>query len=412
MRFFLGLSIIGYMIMKKSVYIEGDGCNRRLLEKAKIISYLKRNGYRFRSRPNKADYLILFTCAFIKDEEDDSSIRVHALQNYKGRLLVFGCLPDIAPHRIEKIDTIYKIAPKDLDRIDTFFEGIQVRYADILTPSTMKNPSYVDLVQLLKRNLFKRNILESLFRRLPEFFSKPNKLYYLMVCQGCLGNCSYCAIRRAVGSTKSKPIASVIAEFHAGIKAGYHNFVLLGDDLGSYGLDGPGTLPILMQSLQEVIKGINKPSVRFHLKEVHPKFLLHYEDLLLPLFEPSNIKSLLCPIQSGSPRILGLMRREHTVDDIKRLIGKIHQINPDIELATQIIVGFPTETEEDFEATLRLVAELKFRWLVVFPYDPKNGTPAAAMAGQIPIEIVRKRVRKATKYFRHFGIKALTRCPW
>jgi tRNA-2-methylthio-N6-dimethylallyladenosine synthase len=207
-------------------------------------------------------------------------------------------------------------------------------------------------------------------------------------------------------------VPSVVAEFREGVRAGYRHFVLLGDDLGSYGIDSSGSLPALMDALQRELGMLGNLSVDFHLKEVHPKYLLRYEEDLPNLFRPRNVRSLLCPIQTGSPRILGLMNREHTIDDLKRIVGKIHQVNNGVELSTQIIVGFPTETECEFEATLHLVASLGFSWLVVFPFDPKSGTPAAAMAGQIPPDIVQKRIKKAFRFFRRNGVRALTTCPW
>jgi len=407
--------------MNKTIYIEGEGCDRRLLEKSKIIQYLEKNNYKFTCRPSRADYLLLFTCAFKQDEEDYSSARVRALQNYRGRLLIYGCLPDIAPHRLEVLVALHKLAPKDLDRIDEFFEGIEVRYAEVANPHGILNSPKAAFFQKVRRQLFNRHFIGNRLVHVRDLFAGTNNHYYLMVSRGCLGKCSYCAIRRAVGSVKSKPIPAIVAEFREGLQARFQDYVLLGDDLGSYGLDGPGTLPLLIKSLNEEIKSFRNitkeaalegPGVRLHLKEVHPKYLLRYEEYLPKLLEDQNIKSLLCPIQSGSPRILELMQREHTVDDLRRTIGKIRRFGPGIELSTQIIVGFPTESEEDFETTLSLVGELGFRWVVVFPYDRKPNTPAASLEGQAPPRVIQSRVKKALRYFRHHGIKALTNCPW
>jgi len=407
--------------MSKIIYVEGEGCDRRLLEKAKIVQYLQKNRYEFTARPSKADFILLFTCAFKKDEEDYSAARLKALQNYRGRLLVYGCLPDIAPHRLGGLDPIHKLAPKDLERIDDFFDAIDVKYADVENPHRIENSPKGAFVQKVRRNLYNNHFLLNRILHFRDLFVKPEKYYYLMVCRGCLGKCSYCAIRRAVGSVRSKPIPAVLAEFRNGLSSGYRNFVLIGDDLGSYGLDGPGTLPQLMNTLYEEVDSFQrtagvtspaKPKVSFHLKEVHPKYLLNYEEELPRLVNHQAVKSLLCPIQSGSPRVLGLMQREHSVDDVTRLVGKIRGLSPDLELSTQIIAGFPSENEEEFEATLALVAGLKFRWVVVFPYDRKKGTPAADMDEQLPMDIIQARVKKALRYFRHNGVKALTNCPF
>jgi tRNA-2-methylthio-N6-dimethylallyladenosine synthase len=397
---------------KRLVYLEGVGCNRRALEKVKLRNYLELNGYRFTFRPSRANYLILFTCAFKREEEDFSLKRLQALKRYPGQLIVFGCLPDISPFRVGDFASIRKVAPKDLDRIDSIFEGIQVRYADIEDPKEIRGRSFADLPQKIREASSRIRTFADGFHRLARFQSPARRYCYLFACTGCMGSCTYCAIRRAVGSTKSKPVPSVVAEFREGVRAGYRHFVLLGDDLGSYGIDLSTSLPALMAALQRESGELGNVSVDFHLKEVHPKYLLRYEEDLPGLFGPGNVKSLLCPIQTGSPRILGLMSREHTVDDVKRIVGKVNRVNNGVELSTQIIVGFPTETELEFEATLQLVASLRFRWLAVFPFDPKPGTPAAAMTGQIPPDVIQRRTKKASGFFRRHGIKALSTCPW
>jgi MiaB/RimO family radical SAM methylthiotransferase len=403
------------------IYVEGEGCDRRLLEKTKIIQYLKINNYKFTSRPSQADYILLVTCAFKKEEEDFSFARLKALQHYRGRLLVYGCLPDIAPHRLEGLAAIHKISPKELSRIDEFFDGVKVKYAEVMNPHSISNSPRAVLFQKLRRHLFNHDFMVNRILHFHDFFVRPGEYYYLMVSRGCLGKCTYCAIRRAVGAVKSNPISAIQEEFRTGLAAGFKDYVLLGDDLGSYGLDGPGTLPVLMDSLQAEFQSFrnsransegDEPVARFHLKEVHPKYLFRYEGDLSRILKPGNVMSLLCPIQTGSPRILGLMQREHTVDDIRRLIGKIRDISPQTELSTQIIAGFPTETEEDFEATLKLVAEMRFRWVVIFPYDRKLDTPAADLKGQVPIELIQKRVKKGIRYFRKRKVKPLTSCPW
>jgi len=407
--------------MKKTVYVEGIGCDRRLLEKSRIVRYLQANDFRFTNWPSRADYILLFTCAFKRAEEDYSAARLAVLQNYRGKLIVFGCLPDIAPHRIEESANFHKLAPKDLPEIDNLFDANRVRFADVETPVNFMGSHNETLYQSLRRNLRMHDFLLNRLLQIRGFFMKTQDYFYLMVCRGCLGHCSYCAIPRAIGPIQSKPIANILNEFRRGLEGGHRDFVLLGDDLGSYGLDGQGSLPLLMDSLREELSAFgssgndfreNQKPVRFHLKEVHPKNLLHYEESLHRIFESSTVKSLLCPIQTGSPRILQLMRREHTIDDIKRIIGKIRKINKGIEISTQIIVGFPTETEQDFQSTLALVAELEFKWVVVFPFDPKNGSPAAEMEEKIPDLEIRGRTRKALRYLRSHGIKGFTNCPW
>jgi tRNA A37 methylthiotransferase MiaB len=413
---------------KKRIYVEGQGCSRRMLEKTKIMEYLRVNGYEFVSRPANADYILLITCAFKKAQEDHSLLRLDALRRHEGQLLVYGCLPDIRPDIIRDIDGIKALAPKDLDRIDGFFDGISVRYAEIAEPRTIDYYDRVSLLEKAKAELFSReHMLQDHYHR---FFSsakehlrnlliESRRNCFLYVCRGCLGSCTYCAIRRAIGPVRSKPLSQVLTEFRDGFTAGLSHFHVLGDDLGCYGLDIGCTLPILLTSLLQESDDLEKSlgshrrkqrEIHFHLKEVSFKYLVEYEECL-NVFESERIKSLLCPIQSGSDRILGLMKREHSADDVRRVVAKIRATNPGLQLSTQIIVGFPSETDQDFVATLDILEELRLDDVVVFPYHAKENTPASKLNSRIPDEVIRERLEEALTYLKCKRIKAYTQCP-
>lgn len=123
------------------------------------------------------------------------------------------------------------------------------------------------------------------------------------------------------------------------------------------------------------------------------------------------MEDILCPIQSGSDRILGLMRREHAADDLLRTLRSIKTRFPDVRLETQIIVGFPTETDADLARTLEFIADARFDSVVVFPYDDKEGTAASALRGKVSREETRRRIRAAFRCLHRSHIKTYHSCP-
>ena len=399
-----------------------------MLEKTKILEYLRVNGYEFVSRPADADYILLITCAFKKAEEDHSILRLNALRRYEGKLLVYGCLPDIRPDIAPGMSEIETLAPKDLDKIDEFFDEIDVRFSDIAAPRTINYYDKASLVEKAKTELFSGELLHQDHRH--RFFSSAKEHLrnllidsrrncFLYVCRGCLGHCTYCAIRRAIGPVKSKPLSQVLRELSDGFAAGSNHFHILGDDLGCYGLDLGCTLPVLLAALLHECEkletslgsqGRRRQAISFHLEEVGFKYLVDYEECL-DVFDSERVKSLLCPIQSGSDRILSLMQREHSVQDVRRIIAKIRAINPGLRLSTQALVGFPSETDQDFEATLEILEELRFDEVIVFPYHAKENTSASRLDSRVPEDVIRERQEKALTFLKSKCIKAFAKCP-
>jgi MiaB/RimO family radical SAM methylthiotransferase len=389
--------------MTKTVYIEGDGCNRRLLEVEKIKAYLEQNGYCLVNNPKTADYIVLSTCAFKKKEEDQSVSKIRDFRKYDGEMLIYGCLPDIAPQRYKEFEKINHLAPKDLENIDQFFEGIQIKF------NTAREENVIE-------NKFNDGI-ENGFNNI---FNPSGMNFYLYICRGCRGKCSYCAIKRSIGSVKSQEIGSVLSTFKHGFNNGFRNFIILGDDPGCYGLDIHTTLPSLLYALMEEYTGLKSENgshseitngLKFRINEIHPKFLILYQNELFDILSQREFTSILCPIQAGCNRILKLMNREHNVEDIRNTIKTIKTKNQDIQISTQIIIGFPSETEKEFLNTLEFIKEVSFNEITIFPYHDKENTAASRITGKVAQKEIDERTKYALKYFKNTGINAYTKCP-
>lgn len=407
-------------LKRKTVYIERFGCNRRMLDLSKIEKYLIAKGYSIVNDPQKSDLNLLGTCAFKEKEEDESISRIKTLKNFNTRLLIYGCLPDIATTKFKEFSDLDFIAPKNIDKIDDFFQDDDVKFEDISSTNIIqyqKSDSFFQSVfdKLFSKEVFTREFYErspkKLFNIFKNYFDYTSKNYKLFICRGCLGKCGYCAIKFAIGSVKSKPIDAVVDELTKGLDAGYKNIIILGDDPGCYGIDLKITFPDLLRRLVEVMEKSDNKKAKFLINEIHPKWMIKYKDELKEILKSKRITSILCPIQSGNDRVLEQMQREHTIGDLREIFKAIQKINPDIKISTQIMTGFPSETEEEFLETLEFVKDIKFDYTVIFPYHEKEMTPSGALGNKVPEDIIQKRFKKGLKYLRKNKLRVYTSCP-
>lgn len=396
-----------------------------MLESSKIKSYLIANVYETTDNPEEADYVVLTTCAFKEKEEEESVSRVKALHKYNRKMLIYGCLPDLAPSKFNPFADIPHIAPRDLDQIDNYFESITVKFSDMADHHTLRSVDSSGLLNKAKKAASEFEFSHAYLNRLISSSKKmvahgnSSEKYYLLISRGCMGQCTYCRIKYAIGAPKSKRPEAILTAMQKGLLAGYHNFVILGDDIGSYGLDKNNSFPGLLSNMQQNLKEICEKSsavtgngaIGFHVKELHPKWTLRYERELLDLLASKCVKSLLCPIQSGSNRVLDLMRREHQAEDVLRFLTQVRQANPKIFISTHLIVGFPSETEADFEKSLRLVKDASVNEVVTFAYHEKEGTISASLPGKISADTIEARLKNAERYFAKHRIKVYRSCP-
>ncbi len=178
---------------------------------------------------------------------------------------------------------------------------------------------------------------------------------------------------------KSKSIDKIMDEFREGLAQGYKNFALMGTDVCSFGRDLGYTLADL---LREMVK--EKGKYRIGIRNLSPMYLNQMLDDLEPIFATGKIWLTLIPTQSGSDRILKLMGRPYTIETLKETIRRLKRACPDLKIRTQIMVGFPTETKQDFAASMRLLDEVKFDYVEVYRFSSRTGTPAKKMQGRVP----------------------------
>jgi len=194
--------------------------------------------------------------------------------------------------------------------------------------------------------------------------------------------CSYCAIRLAIGPLQSRPVEAIMAEFQAGLEQGFRHFQLMGDNAGSYGLDLGIDLGDLLERVLEI-----ESDYSLDLTEINPVYLPLIADQVMHLLAEGKLRRLYIAVQSGSRRVLKSMNRDCDLDSVQRTLVAIRQAAPpDFKLGTSLIVGFPSETLDELEATVQFCQQVGFDWVWCHSYSPRPGTPAADLPDQLRLD--------------------------
>jgi len=396
------------------------GCPRRELDTQRIYSYFIANGMVFSKNYKETDWLVLVTCAFIREVEDWSIYQIKYFLKHKpknSRIVLTGCLPKINPGRLKELGEFEVLSPRELDKFDGIVKG-KVRFADIR--DSYEKPGFSLLADdyisfyTLRNILFHFELSKTFFLKCffwlrktvkilgalkvklpdhicPDYYLDPREMLIIRVARGCIGACSYCVIRFANGRIESKLKDEIINEFKAGLKRGYKKFVLIAEDTGAYGIDSHSSI---IELLNEVF--IIEGDYKLILDDIHPQWLIKYCDDLVRIFSKhhSKIDFIISPVQAGSDRVLRLMRRPYKIDSLKDCLKRLQAEVSNLKIKTHIIVGFPGETEEDFEKTKELCREFRFFNVRIFGYTDRPNTEASKMSGKIPQKIINKRIKR------------------
>ncbi len=417
-------------MIKKRVYIHSFGCVRRALDATRLRDYCVANGCEIVKGPEDADTILFTSCGFMKSTEDKSLELVERFSQYRGELVVMGCLPETSPERLRRRFDGAAISTKDIAEINQHFPEFAHKFADrpdanTLTYSTRHTARSIysflqqctapfQLQHPLKERQPPQDYARLLFSSgweylrdilLPNLGRHKIQPGYLRISNGCLDRCAYCSIQRAIGPLISKPLTQCIGEYKKLLGEGYRTFEFQADNLGAYGLDINSTFPELLRRLAESDQGLG---ARWAVKELHPKWAVRYRDQLLAHITAGKIFSLHCPIQSGSERILGLMNRYARAAEIESTLKQFRAANPKMALSTYIIAGFPTETEDEFLESVRMVQRVGFSGVFIFPYHEGENSPAAKI-GPADEATSTRRLKIAQRAFGES--KIVWRCP-
>ncbi|MBN3040885.1 MAG: radical SAM protein [Candidatus Omnitrophica bacterium] len=383
--------------MPKKIYIEYMGCPKRGMDATRFKHYFILNGCQVVNSPKTSDYNLYISCSFRKIREDNAIKRIKQLDRYKGELIVAGCIKAINKERLDEVFKGKSLAASRHEDIDKFFPEFKVKFADVEDARCIYPVNKLELFKnyffalRLDLNFFKRSIFY--FSR--RFFSRDHA--HIRISWGCEDeHCTYCLIWRAVGRLKSKPLEICRKEFEDALKQGKKRIILLANNTGAYGTDINLSLPELLEALLEV-----KGDYAIEIEDLHPFWMIKYSSQINELLKSGKIKALHCPIQSASDRILELMNRRHTSEQLKNTLFMFKNTFPGLWLHTQVLLGFAYESEDDFKKTLSFIRDTGFHLVQVYGYskNPYIKDPEIVKS-QVSDEVIQRRVKEAIKFFK------------
>lgn len=383
------------------VHIICNGCDRRLLDAAKTRVFFEKNNCTVINQPEEADYILFYTCGFSQSQENTCINLIKQLSKNDGELIVLGCLPALAPSKFKETFSGRFLHSSDLNDLDQFFPDFLTKFQTIADA----NDLYPDLSLMRKFTTkfeWSINFFYSCLTVL-KFKMKNSSAplhrgiregAYLRISGGCFDKCTYCAIPNAIGGLKSKPLAQITKEYQGLIESGQHTFIFSADNVGSYGIDSQTSFSELLQVLSKHDQG---KDVKWIIGELHPIWAVKHQDELLKHIRSGKIIELMIPVQSGSERILKLMKRDHNLPAIEAALQKFRSANPKLRFNTDIIIGFPSETDGEFNDSIDLVTRIGFDQLQLFRYTDREGTRASELSHKIAPDIIVARLKKAMK---------------
>ena len=364
------------------VFIKTYGCQMNERDSEAVAAQLKARGYTLAASEETADVVLLNTCSVRDLAEQKALNKMKSMNGVAGkqrRNPVFGFMGCMAQSRGQKL--IDELPDVDLVLGTQKFH----RAADYLDELLAgKRDKIVDVAE-------EENSEATIREHLLNGNSKKSVSAFVSIMQGCNQYCTFCIVPYTRGEERSRTIPDIVAECQELVSHGVKEITLLGQIVTSYAKrdvpmrDGKSAFVQLLDAVHE-IEGLER--IRF--TSPHPK---GYGDDLIEAYArlPKLCESAHIPVQSGSDRLLKLMHRGYTREKFLGIIKKLRAARPEIGISTDIIVGFPGETAEDFEGTLSLAREVEFDQAYIFKYSPRRDTPAADMPDQIPQSVREER---------------------
>lgn len=329
-------------------FVKTFGCQTNVADSERIASYYEQKGYKLAEDINKADIIIINTCSVRQSAENRVGGLINNIKNKKlkikntdkkSKIILAGCMLRYSESELKK----------KYPRIDEFLRMEEIGFN---TPALRSDKTHA----------------------------------WVPIMEGCNNFCSYCVVPYARGREKSRPMEEIICEVEELVKRGYKEITLLGQNVNSYGKDVDSSFSKLLKILSE-LKGLQK--IKFMTS--NPWDLS--DDTIQTIKLPKVNKYLHLAVQSGNDEILKQMNRRYTTLQYLDLVDKIRKEIPEIEIGTDIIVGFPGENEEQFQNTVELCKKVKFSIAYISEYSPRPGTVAFKMVDDVPPKEKQRRWR-------------------
>lgn len=365
------------------------GCPKNEVDADNMAQLLNKAGHLIVQSPDEADLLIVNTCGFITQAREESlgALRELAAQKRPGQKLVAaGCFTQLYQERL--VDMVPELdgllGTRRWMEIGDLLQTMEQEGGEVAT--LIDNPA-PETIATVKGRVLR---------------SRPTATAYLRIAEGCDAPCAFCSIPQIKGPLRSRPVGEIVEEAQFLVEQGARELVVIAQDTTAYGQDRgdrdalPGLLETLLHSAPNL--------VWLRLMYAYPQ---HVTERLIDLMtgEPRICRYLDLPLQHAHPDTLRRMRRPHDADGTRRLLARLRDAMPDIALRTTFIVGFPGETDAEFETLLQFVREHAFDRMGVFQYSPEVGTLAAGLPDQIPEPIKAERYDRLMQLQQRMSLK-------
>ncbi|NXG46310.1 CDKAL methylthiotransferase, partial [Psilopogon haemacephalus] len=365
----------------QKIWIRTWGCSHNNSDGEYMAGQLASYGYKITDNSAEADLWLLNSCTVKNPAEDHFRNSIKKAQEGKKKVVLAGCVPQAQPRQ----DYMKGLSIIGVQQIDRVVEVVE---------ETIKGHSVRLLGQ--KKNNGKR--LGGARLDLPKIRKNP-LIEIISINTGCLNACTYCKTKHARGDLASYPIEELVDRAKQSFQEGVCEIWLTSEDTGAYGKDIGTDLPTLLWKLVEVIP----EGAMMRLGMTNPPYILeHLEEMAKILNHPRVYAFLHIPVQSASDSVLMDMKREYCVADFKQVVDFLKEKVPGITIATDIICGFPGETDEDFQETVKLVEQYRFPSLFINQFYPRPGTPAAKMH-QVPAAVKKQRTKDLSQLFHSYS---------
>jgi len=393
-----------------SFYVQNFGCRATQADGAAIERQFRERGMARADAPSRAEIVVLNTCTVTASADQDSRAAIRRIhrENPGCQIVVTGCYAQRAPEEIAALPGVSRVIGNSHKHVlaeiaagNSSFVPVSQLKANDQRPATRDGIFVSDI--FAHTELLAAPVFDAANER-----TRPN----LKVQDGCDNRCSFCVIPYVRGQSRSLPLPQILREVNTLVTSGYREIVISGINLGRWGRDlavshqpsairinrqlpEPGQQPTTHDQrpfFEDLIRAIlTETSLeKLRISSVEP---MDWSDHLIRMMAESTriAKHAHVPMQSGSDRVLRLMRRKYRPWHYREKIEKIHAAMPTAAIGADVMVGFPGENDADFEETRRLIDDLPFTYLHVFTYSARPGTPAAAMPNQVSIHVARER---------------------
>uniref|UniRef100_A0A8C6L3Y1 tRNA-t(6)A37 methylthiotransferase n=1 Tax=Nothobranchius furzeri TaxID=105023 RepID=A0A8C6L3Y1_NOTFU len=361
----------------QKVWMKTWGCSHNSSDGEYMAGQLAASGYKM----TEADVWLLNSCTVKNPAEDHFRNSIKKAQDQQKKVVVAGCVPQAQP-RMDYLKGLSIIGVQQIDRVvevvDEAVKGHSVRLLGQKKDGGRKlGGARLDLPKIRKNPLIE----------------------IISINTGCLNACTYCKTKHARGDLASYPIEELVERARQSFQEGVCEIWLTSEDTGAYGRDIGTDLPTLLWKLVEEIPD----GAMLRLGMTNPPYILeHLQEMAKVLNHPRVYAFLHVPVQSASDSVLMDMKREYCIDDFKRVVDFLKERVPGVTIATDIICGFPGETEEDFQETVELVKHYQFPSLFINQFYPRPGTPAAKM-DQVPAHVKKQRTKELSQVFHSYS---------